>query len=63
MRRFYFAALFLGLTFASYAQTPFLDEVYDNVTVTTNQVYGVNATILAFQIAGQAIPQPLIMDV
>lgn len=63
MRRFYIAALFLGLTITTFAQSRFLDPVFDNVTVTTNQIYGVNATILAFQIAGQAIPQPLIMDV
>ena len=63
MRRFYFASLFLVLTFGLKAQALFLEDVYDNVKVTTNQVYGINATILAFPVVGQAIPQPLIMDV
>ncbi len=63
MRRFYFAALFLALTVTASAQRLFLEDVFDNVTVTPNQIYGVNATILAFPVVGQAIPQPLIMDV
>ena len=63
MRRFYFASLFFGLTLTVSAQVPFLEEVFDAVSVTPNQIYGVNATILAFPLAGQAIPQPLIMDV
>lgn len=63
MRRFYFASLFLGLTFTVSAQIPFLEEVFEEVSVMPNQVYGVNATILAFPVVGQAIPQPLIMDV
>ena len=48
MRRFYFAALFLALTVTASAQRLFLEDVFDNVTVTPNQIYGVNATILAF---------------
>ncbi len=63
MRRFYFGSLFLALTLGLNAQALFLEDVYDNVKVTTNQVYGVNATIVAFPVAGQAVPQPLIMDV
>jgi hypothetical protein len=63
MMRFYIACLFLGLTLTASAQAKFLEEVFDGVTVTPNQIYGVNATILAFPVAGQAIPQPLIMDV
>lgn len=63
MRRFYFASLFLLLTLGLNAQAIFLEDVFPNVKVTSNQVYGVNATILAFPVVGQAIPQPLIMDV
>jgi len=63
MRRFYFATLFLVLTFAAKAQSIFLEDVFTSVSVTPNQIYGANATILAFPVAGQAILQPLIMDV
>lgn len=63
MRRFYFAALFLALTLNASTQHIFLEDVFSSVSVTPNQIYGVNATILAFPVTGQAIPQPLIMDV
>ncbi len=63
MKKFYLASLFLSLTLMANAQHPFLEDVFVDVTVTTNQIYGVNATILAFQQVGEAIPQPLIMDV
>src|SRR6187401_2506643 len=63
MRRFYIATLFLGLTLAASAQSIFLEEVFDEVQVTKDQIYGVNATILAFQVYHEAVPQPLAMDV
>ena len=62
MRRFYNAAIILLISWSVSAQHIFLEEVFENVTVTPNQVYGVNATILAFPVVGQAIPQPLVMD-
>ena len=34
----------------------FLTEVFDQVTVTNDVVYGVNATVLAFSQVGEAIP-------
>ncbi len=63
MKRFYLASIFFSLTVLASAQHPFLEDVFDEVSVTPNQIYGVNATILALQQAGEAIPQPLIMDV
>lgn len=41
----------------------YLSQVFSEVTVTSNVTYGVNATVLALSVAGQAIPQPLLMDV
>lgn len=63
MKRFYLASIFLCLTIMAKAQHPFLEDVFDEVSVTPNQIFGVNATILAFQVVGEAIPQPLVMDV
>ncbi len=62
MRRLYYVAILMVFSFAAAAQTVFLEEVYTDVTVTQNHVYGVNATILAFPVVGQAIPQPLVFD-
>ncbi|MCB0570650.1 MAG: T9SS type A sorting domain-containing protein [Phaeodactylibacter sp.] len=46
------------------AQGPYLEALYD-VQVTSNQIYGVNATILPvlFQLSAEALPQPLVMDI
>lgn len=41
----------------------FLTEVFDEVEVTSNVTYGVNATVLAFSQVGEAIPEALQMDV
>ena len=43
----------------------YIDEVFDNVTVTNDVIYGVNATVLLLgdPNVGEAIPQPLVMDV
>ncbi|MEO0875283.1 MAG: hypothetical protein AAFY48_11815, partial [Bacteroidota bacterium] len=35
----------------------FLTEVFDEVTVTSDVVYGVNATVLALPVVGEAIPE------
>lgn len=44
------------------AQTRYLSPVFDQVTVTKNITYGQNATIIAASVAGQAISQPLALD-
>ena len=57
-----FFALILGLSTAN-AQVRYLDEVFPTVKVTADQTYGVNATILLLQQLGQAVPQPLKVDI
>jgi hypothetical protein len=46
-----------------HAQERYLDPLFPNVTVTADVAYGVNATVLLLPQVGQAIPQPLLMDV
>jgi len=41
----------------------YLEEVFDDVTVTPNVVYGTNATVLFLSQLGEAVPQELLMDV
>jgi len=52
----------LALTLSVNAQTRYLDQVFSDVTVDTSVVYGVNATVLFFQVFG-AIQEPQFMDV
>ncbi|MEL6718905.1 MAG: T9SS type A sorting domain-containing protein [Bacteroidota bacterium] len=41
----------------------FLQEVFTDVTVTSDVTYGVNATVIALPVLGEAIPQALTLDV
>ena len=41
----------------------YLSEVFTDVTVQSDVMYGLNATVLAYPQLGEAIPQPLMMDV
>ncbi|MEM8525131.1 MAG: T9SS type A sorting domain-containing protein [Bacteroidota bacterium] len=41
----------------------FMQEVFTDVTVTSDVTYGVNATVIALPILGEAIPQELKLDV
>lgn len=41
----------------------YLEEVFDEVTVTSDVIYGVNATVLLYPLLGEAVPQPLTMDI
>jgi len=45
------------------AQERYLEEVFDDVIVTSDVIYGVNATVLFLPIFGEAIPIPLTMDI
>ena len=55
--------LFCLLQVQTQAQQRYLDQnFFDEVTVTDSMVYGVNATVLYFQIFGEAVPQPLYFD-
>jgi len=54
--------LVIALCSGVYAQR-YLEEIFDEVEVTSNVVYGNNATVIAYQLFGEAIPQDLILDV
>lgn len=41
----------------------YLEEIFDEVEVDTSLVYGMNATVIAYQLFGEAIPEQLKMDV
>ncbi|MCH2199269.1 MAG: T9SS type A sorting domain-containing protein [Flavobacteriales bacterium] len=41
----------------------YLEEIFDEVEVTTDIQYGTNASVLAYAIFGEAIPEDLIMDI
>jgi Secretion system C-terminal sorting domain len=55
--------LVASISFNGQAQTRYLDEVFSNVTVDNDIIYGANATILFYAVAGEALKQPLAMDV
>ncbi len=65
MKRFFTLMFFLSFALmSSQAQNVrYLNEVFTDVTVANNQIYGMNATVLAVAQVGEAIPQPLVMDV
>ena len=66
MKKFNILLLFLFTLFYTQIlaqQQRFLDPIFEDTLTHTNVVYGVNATVIALPIAGEAIPQPLIMDV
>lgn len=63
MRKIYFVmALFSVLTLPAMAQR-YLEEVFTDVEVTSNVTYGMNATVLYYSVFGEAVPEPLILDV
>ena len=54
--------LFTGVTIAQDA-TRYLDPITDEVKITRDERYGVNATILFLSVLGEAVPVELFMDV
>ncbi len=59
-----FTLLFLFFfTISLTAQDRYLDEVFTDVDVTTDVLYGVNATVLFLATQGETVPIPLTMDV
>ena len=62
MRRFYFAIAMLAFTLSSFAQVRYLEEVFTDVSFTGNLTYGVNATILYYPVAFEAVPEELVFD-
>lgn len=57
-----FAAAIVCSVQGVYAQR-YLEEVFEDVTVTSNVTYGVNATVLLYQLVGEAVPEELKMDI
>lgn len=63
MQRYFFSICLLAtLLTAGQAQERYLGEVFTDVEVTQDQLYGVNATVLLLAQFGQAVPQPLYFD-
>lgn len=59
----FFSAFFLLLSFQNlFSQARYLEPVFDQVTKIPNVLYGTNATMLTFNQFGQAVPQPLLLD-
>ena len=56
-------AFLLGSQFSFAQDACYLEEVYSQVEVTENVVYGVNATVIQLPVVGEAVPQPLTMDI
>lgn len=44
------------------AQDRYLDEIFDDVTVTSGIEYGVNGTVLQLASAGEVVPESLLLD-
>jgi hypothetical protein len=64
MKKFFLPLLTLLISVSIIqAQERYLDPVFTDVSVTTNVIYGVNATVLLLGQVGEAVPQPLTMDV
>ena len=40
----------------------FLEEVYDEIKITNDIIYGENATVLYLPVFGEAIKEPLLLD-
>jgi hypothetical protein len=57
-------SLYLIVAFISQANSQrYLNELFTDVNVNSDVVYGVNATVIAYSQLGQAVAQPLTMDV
>ena len=64
MKKLYTLLMCLGLAISTlFAQERYVDEVFSSVKVTSDVVYGVNATVLFLPTVGEAIPIPLTLDV
>ena len=66
MKKFNILLLFLFILFFTSSQAQqqrYIDPIFDAEVTHQNVVYGVNATVLALPIYGEAVPQPLIMDI
>ncbi len=59
-----FSLLFLAVAATnSTAQKRYVDDVFDEVSVTADVTYGVNATLLYLPVVGELVPEELKMDI
>lgn len=63
MKRIFTLAIVAILASTQLSAQRYLEEIFDDVEVTTDVQYGVNATVLALPLLGEAIPENLLMDV
>ncbi len=63
MKRILFFIFCVSLIGGLNAQTRYIDEVFSEVDIQSNVTYGVNATVLYYAIAGEAVPEALKMDI
>jgi hypothetical protein len=62
MKRIFTLFLICSISLLAQAQERYLDKIFTEVEVST-EVYGLNATVIQLATAGEAVPQPLVMDV
>jgi poly(3-hydroxybutyrate) depolymerase len=63
MRKIYLMMCLLAMSVAPSMAQRYLEEIFTDVEVTSNVVYGVNATVLYVPQVGQAVPEELKMDI
>jgi len=63
MKKIFTIVAFAIFTLNLNAQTRYLDEVFDEVTITQDVAYGMNATVLYVSVFGEAVPEVLNMDI
>lgn len=63
MKKIYLLVAALAILQQNAFSQRYLEEIFDDVTVTSDVQYGMNATVLAYPFLGEAIPQQLMMDV
>ena len=63
MRKIYLMMCLFVMSAAPSMAQRYLEEIFTDVEVTTNVTYGVNATVLLFQVYGEAVPEELKMDI
>jgi hypothetical protein len=63
MRKIYLMMCLFAMSVAPSMAQRYLEEIFTDVEVTTDVTYGVNATVLYFQILEEAVPEELKMDI
>ncbi len=58
----YVIILCLAFSLQMNGQTRYLDQIFDEVEITTDHEYGINATVLTFQLLGEAVEESLLFD-